>query len=316
MRKRVSFRIDFEMEILTVDETTNKIKFAMWPRPDRYEWQVIDGKKMLHDRLDDIFFPENVVDRFAKGLQGAPVGFETSEKEVWNFEEYVTSRLQEIEQRSLGRGESFEFTDKSEDFLESLSINKLEFAILSIDIKDSSVLSNNLDPDSYERIVETFVYEISELVPKFHGYVLKYQGDGLIAYFPAPSFIIKNDLAMECALDMRKLVYLGLNPVFLKVGLPTIDVRIGLEAGEAYVCAIGSPSAKRHMDIIGEIVNLATKVQSLAGPGGVTLGDATYRHLHTSWRHLCIEMELPENWKYKNSGAGPYKVFRVQFKSL
>ena len=53
--------------------------------------------------------------------------------------------------------------------------------------------------------------ELSELVPKFWGYVLKYTGDGLIAYFPEPSFITMNDAALYCALTMRKIVYQALN---------------------------------------------------------------------------------------------------------
>jgi hypothetical protein len=235
MSKQVRFRIDFEMEILSIDEATNRIKIALKPRADRYEWRKIDGKKMLYDKLDDLYFPESMVERFAKGLQGAPVGFETSDQEVWNFEEFISSRLPDIEQRARGTAASAAFVDKSAEFLESLSVNKLEFAILSIDIKDSSVLSNTLDPEIYQRLVDTFSFEVSGLIPKFHGHVLKYMGDGIIAYFPAPSFIVKNDLAIECALVMRKLVYLGLNPVFAKIGMPTIDVRIGLDSGEAYV---------------------------------------------------------------------------------
>lgn len=316
MGKPVRFRIDFEMEILSIEEVTNRVEFVLRPRADRYEWKEIDGKRMLYDKLDNLMFPENIVERFAKGLQGTPVGFETSDQDVWNFDEYISSRLLEIEQRALGKAGSAAFVDKSAEFLESLSVNRLEFAILSIDIKDSSVLSNKLEAETYQRLVDTFSFEIGGLVPRFHGHVLKYMGDGLIAYFPAPSFIVKNDLALECALAMRKLTYLGLNPVFSKVGLPKIDIRIGLDSGEAYVQAIGNPSAKRHLDIIGEVVNLAAKVQSISEVGGVALGDETYRNLYTSWRHLCSELKLPDNWKYKDADGKPYKVFKVQFKPV
>jgi len=316
MSKQVRFRIDFEMEVLSMDEATHQAQIVLRPRSDRYEWRTVDGKRMLYDKLDDLLFPESVVEEFAKGLHGVPVGFETSDQDVWNFEEYISTRVPEIEKRARGQVGSAYFADKSADFLESLFVNKLEFAILSIDIKDSSVLSNKLEAEVYQKLVDTFTFEVGGLVPKFHGHVLKYLGDGLIAYFPAPSFIVKNDLAMECALAMRKLVYLGLDPVFSKIGLPTIDIRIGLDSGEAYVRAIGNPAAKRHLDIIGEVVNLATKVQSISDVGGIALGDETYRSLHTSWRHLCAELKLPDNWKYKDSDGKPYKVFKVQFKPI
>ncbi len=312
MGKNVRFRMDFEMEILSYDEVTGLFQFQVKPRDDRYEWRTIEGKKVLYDRLDELYFPESVIQRFAKGMKDKPIGFELNE--LGNFDEYLKSRIQEIEHRASGKDDALELSDKSGDFLESLNVNKLEFAILSIDMIDSSVLSNTLDGDRYQRLVDTFVFEMSAVVPRFHGYVLKYTGDGLIAYFPAPSFIVKNDLAFECALILRRIVYLGLNPVFSSVGLPTIGIRIGLDSGEAYVRAIGSPSAKRHKDIIGEILNLATKIQGLARPGGVCLGDETYRNLHTVWRLLCVEKSLPEDWKYKDVDGSPYKVFEVQLK--
>jgi hypothetical protein len=65
MSKQVRFRIDFEMEVLSIDETTNRIHFALKPRSDRYEWKEIDGKRMLHDKLDNLLFPESLVEQFA-----------------------------------------------------------------------------------------------------------------------------------------------------------------------------------------------------------------------------------------------------------
>ncbi|MCD6222302.1 MAG: adenylate/guanylate cyclase domain-containing protein [Thermoplasmata archaeon] len=205
------------------------------------------------------------------------------------------------------------FEDKSERFLESLAQDKLGFVIMCVDIVGSTKLSTNLESEKYARLISTVLYEISEIVPKFHGHVLKYTGDGLIAYFPEPSFITKNDLAIDCALTIRRLLYNGLNPILKENGYPCIDIRIGLDSGEAYVVTIGSPKTKQHKDIIGSVVSLAAKIQGLGKPGDILLGDTTVRNLHVMWRQVCEEIGLGENWTYKDGEGKPYKVHKVKF---
>lgn len=154
---------------------------------------------------------------------------------------------------------------------------------------------------------------MSEIVPHFHGHVLKYTGDGLIAYFLEPSFITRNDLAIDCALTLRGLVYRVLNPVLEEWGFPTIGVRIGLDAGEACVETIGSPATKQHKDIIGSVVSLAAKIQAQAEPGGIFLGDAVERSLHMAWRQISEPVQLGEEWGYRDSEGKVYQVHRVRF---
>lgn len=104
-----------------------------------------------------------------------------------------------------------------------------------------------------------FLAELSGVVPLFRGHVLKYGGDGLIAFMPGPSQNHQNDLAIDCALTMHMLVYAAMNPMLEEAGLPLIEVRIGIDAGEASVRVLGSSATKRHADIIG---------QSTPGPPG------------------------------------------------
>jgi class 3 adenylate cyclase len=159
--------------------------------------------------------------------------------------------------------------------------------------------------------MEVMLYELSNIIPLFRGHVLKYTGDGLIAYFPEPGFTTKNDLAIDCALTLRRLVYFALNPLLREIQYPNIDVRIGLDSGQAYVLTIGSPATKQHMDIIGSVVSIAAKIQSVANPGGVFLGQATLQSLHTQWRVRCAEWPLPDNWPYKTLDGEMYRIHRV-----
>jgi adenylate cyclase len=200
---------------------------------------------------------------------------------------------------------------KSEDFVEARSGDRLGFVVLSIDIVGSTAIATSEHGDAYHRlIVPTFLFELSEIVPLFNGFVLKYAGDGLIAYFPEPSFMRKNDLALDCALTMRGLVHRALNPELLKRGLPELEIRIGIDAGNAYVEVIGSPSSKRHADIVGAVVSLASKIQAKADTGGISLGETAVQHLHTAWRQWCEVVEPSDAWPYKNRNGDPYRYYR------
>ena len=217
---------------------------------------------MLYDKLDDVYIPEEELANIAKQLVGKPIYF--FPRRINDVKEYIQSRIPEIKARLAGERTEEVLEDKSEEFLESLSSDKLRFVIISFDIAGSTRLSTMLGAEKYRRLIEVVLFEISHIVPEFYGHVLKYTGDGLIAYFPEPSFISKNDLALECALNMRKLVYDALNPILKECGYPAIDIRIGIDSGEACIVVIGSPKTKRHKDIIGAVVNLATKIQGIA----------------------------------------------------
>ena len=302
-------RIDLVVKVISIDEEKNEFEVVFEPHPRRYEWKERDGKRWLFDKLDNLWFPEDVfIKQLPKLLQG-PVGYQR--QRIDSAEDYVNGRLPYIRKMLTSTDIPTKLVDKSEDFLNSLAAHKLEFAILSLDIVGSTRLSTVMPPEKYSRLICTTLFELSTVVPKFHGHVLKYTGDGLIAYFPAPSFIRMNDLAMDCALTMHLLTYEGINPVLKGEGYQPIDIRTGIDSGEAPIVTIGSPETKRHRDIIGSVVSLAAKIQSVAGVGKIALGDTTLRSLHTMWREICEEVELETDWPYKDREENPYRVHRV-----
>lgn len=304
------FRFDIEAEILDFDEKSGAMTLIFRPNPRRYEWIERGGERLLHDKLDHRYFPAHVLRQLWARLEDMPVGYQPPMLD--DVAEYRETRIPLIVDTLQGHQPPPTFEDKSEQFLRSLAGDELAFVILSLDIVGSTKLSLDTDGETYVRLVSTTLYELSEIVPKYHGYVLKYTGDGFIAYFPEPSFATKNDLAMDCAATLRWFVYKGLNPVFEEYGLPTLGVRIGLDAGHAYVVVIGSPETKQHTDIIGAVVSLACKIQAQARPGAIYLGDEVWRTLHTSWRLLCEPVDLREDWNYRNSEGNVYALHRLR----
>lgn len=311
-KKSKRLRLDFIQEIISKKEDEGAVTYrvTLIPNPERYEWKEIAGKKYLFDKLDQILLSEEVFRDLAKQMKALPIYFQKSQ--IDDTEQYIKSMEPSILARLTGNDKLTSLEDKSEAFLESLAKDKLGFVIMCVDIAGSTKLSLNLRPEKYARLISTTLYEVSEIIPLFHGHVLKYTGDGLIAYFAEPSFILKNDLALYCALTIRKLVYVGLNKVLEENGYPRIDIRIGLDSGDAYIVTIGSPKTKRHKDVIGSVVSLAAKIQGLGDPGDILLGEVTVRNLHTKWRQICEDSRPPEEWKYKDENGKPYQVYKVK----
>jgi adenylate cyclase len=127
----------------------------------------------------------------------------------------------------------------------------MRFVILSIDLKGSTKMSQELSLETNAQIISLYLREMALVVEKFNGYVLKYVGDGLIAYFPEPNMIGMTDNALDCAATMKKMILFGLNSALKDRKLPTLSFRIGLDSGEAMVKTIGAESGKIHKDLIG-----------------------------------------------------------------
>jgi class 3 adenylate cyclase len=295
--------------VLNVDKDSGTFSIKMVPNPDRYEWRTIDGETYLCDKLDHIMFPEAALKDMAVHSVGHPITFQPPK--IQDAIAYVDSRKVPILEMLNGTPPKNELHSVPEDFLLSLQAGEsLGFAILAVDIVGSTVLSLVQDPQHHARTISTLLYEISTVVPLFHGHVLKYTGDGLIAYFPEPSFITKNDLAIDCALTIRHLIYAAFNPALKQLEQVEVNIRIGLDSGDAAVAAIGNPSTKIQMDLIGAVVNLAAKLQSVAPPGGIYIGEVTWRNLHTKWMKNCQLVELGDAWPYTHQKGRPYQVYQ------
>jgi adenylate cyclase len=302
-------RFDCQIEVVEIDRETGEVEFHVRPDPGRYEWREQDGERLLYDRFDDVYFPHAlVIDMLKRALEMTPG---PALEVISDVAEYVASRRPVIAAALRGERAERALVDLSEAQLREFEKDELAFVILSVDIKGSTKLQTSTNLHTFAATINALLTEIAELVALFHGHVLKYTGDGLIAYFAPPTFIGKSDVAVDCAYCVRRLVYDAINPELEAAGLPTIDVRLGLDGGEAAIVVLGSDKTKQHADLIGDVVSLACKIESRADTGGIFLGETVHRNLHFSWRELCSPVELPADWTYSVSGSDPYPLFSL-----
>lgn len=309
-----SRRMDFKIKVIDkVDGGDNVIySVELTPDPGRYELRIIDGKQGYWDKFDEIFIPLDVLKESAPQIEGLPIFY--SPPKIKTIEDYTQNRIKEMKNYFEKEADSYEFKDKSEEFLESLIKDKLRFVILSIDLKGSTKMSQQLSIEDNSKVIALFSKEISQLIYYFNGYVLKYLGDGITAYFPEPNFIGMNDNAIDCATSIKYFILNGLNKVLDEKKFPPLNFRIGLDSGEAMVVTIGSKISKMHKDLIGRTINLATKIQSLAGTNQILAGETTIKNAYYIWRKLFERIELPKDWNYfKNGTTDKYQVYAFKY---
>jgi class 3 adenylate cyclase len=150
-------------------------------------------------------------------------------------------------------------------------------AILFTDIVSSTSLAEALDPEDWREIVTGAHKLVSNAVYQYEGMIAQFLGDGVLAFFGAP-IIHENDplRAVRAGLDIQQAMQLYQQKIRQKA--PNFQMRVGIHTGLVVVGNIGDDL---HMEYtaIGDAVNLAARLQSLASPGKVLISEKTYQSI-------------------------------------
>ena len=124
------------------------------------------------------------------------------------------------------------------------------------------------------RLIRRYQDAIAGAVSRFDGYIAKFMGDGVLAYFGYPQ-------AHEDAAERSVLAALAIVEAVQQIARPDgvpLQTRVGIATGLVVVGDIIGSGAAREEAIVGETPNLAARLQTLAEPNAILVGDAT-RHL-------------------------------------
>ena len=138
------------------------------------------------------------------------------------------------------------------------------------DIVGSTSLAGKLDPEDWGAILSRVHSLGGQVIQAHQGKVIQYLGDGLLAIFGAEEMSESDsENAILAALEFQaKLAELTLNsPVRLRIGINTGLVVIGEFGSEA----------RKEYTALGDAMNIAARLQTLAPPGGVVISSETYR---------------------------------------
>jgi class 3 adenylate cyclase len=198
------------------------------------------------------------------------------------------------------------FVDKSEEFLRNHVNSRVHIFVMYVDLVGSTNLTLSLPVEKIVTIVSSFAQEMAYTVTQFGGYMLKFVGDAVLAYFNAENELIyPADNIINCAKSMLKVITVGINPILTISGYPPLAAKIGIDHGQNIIVRYGSDIKKSHVDILGPSMNMAAKIQNMAEPNQLLIGEDVYNKLHPETQKSFKKKTFSETkWKYHHRVTG------------
>jgi class 3 adenylate cyclase len=150
-----------------------------------------------------------------------------------------------------------------------------QLTIMFADLVGSTALSARLDPEELRDIIGAYHRRCAEVITGSGGFVAKYLGDGVLAYFGYPQAHEEDaEQAVRAGLALVEAV------AKLDMGQATsLQVRVGIATGLVVVGDLLGEGVAKEQAVIGETPNLAARLQGLAEPNTVVIADSTRRML-------------------------------------
>jgi predicted ATPase/class 3 adenylate cyclase len=153
------------------------------------------------------------------------------------------------------------------------SAERRQLTVMFCDLVGSTALSARLDPEDLRGIISAYHRCCTELIERNGGFVAKYMGDGVLAYFGYPHAHEHDaERAIRAALALIDVV----PKLETAAGIP-LQVRIGIATGVVVVGDLIGEGASQEQAVVGETPNLAARLQTLAEPGAVMIAATTRR---------------------------------------
>lgn len=185
--------------------------------------------------------------------------------------------------------------------------DKKDATIFFADIRGYTSFSEGKEPEYIIEVLNEYFGEAVEIIVRHKGYIDKFIGDAIMAAWGVPLQTAKEDAidAVSCALEIQNLVGSGKRS-FFKGAASVLKVGIGIHTGPLVAGNLGSP---RRMDytVIGDTVNIAARLESVAGPGEVIITEKTRSMLDDIF---LMEHRQPVKVKGKSEPIQIYKVLK------
>ena len=176
-----------------------------------------------------------------------------------------------------------------------------QLTVMFADLIGSTALSARLDPEELRDVIGAYHRRCAEAITSSGGFVAKYLGDGVVAYFGYPQAHEEDaERAVRAGLTLIETV------TSLDAGQATsLRVRVGIATGLVVVGDLLGEGAAQEQAVIGETPNLAARLQGLAEPNTVVIADNTRRMLGSLFDYLDLGTKSVAGIDY------PVHVWRV-----
>jgi class 3 adenylate cyclase len=147
-----------------------------------------------------------------------------------------------------------------------------QLTVMFSDLVGSTALSSRLDPEDLREVYAVYRRAVAEVVRNLDGFVAKYMGDGVLAYFGYPR-------AHEDDAERAVRAGLGVIDAVGRLDVKSVrpQVRVGIATGLVIVGDLIGERSAHEQSVVGETPNLAARLQALAEPGTVVIAASTRR---------------------------------------
>ncbi len=160
--------------------------------------------------------------------------------------------------------------------------------VVFVDLVGSTALGERLDPEDLRKVITDFHDLTGGLVTAFNGFIARYMGDGALIYFGYPH---AHETDAERAVRAGLALVDAVSRLNTLAGPPgTLKVRVGIDSGLVVVGdQIGSGSS-REAAVVGDVPNLAARLQTAADPGSVVISEATRNLVGNLFEYRSLEL--------------------------
>lgn len=174
-------------------------------------------------------------------------------------------------------------------------------SVLFADIVEYTTLSENRDSEDVRDMLTVYFDRAREIVERFGGTVDKFIGDAVMGVWGA-TLAMEDDAqrAVRAALELVDMV----EALGEELGVDEMALRAGVNSGTTSV----GPGGNEKGLVVGDLVNTASRLQSMAEPGTVFVGPATYE---VTQRSIDYEDMGERRVKGKSESVQAYRAVRV-----
>lgn len=150
-----------------------------------------------------------------------------------------------------------------------------QVTVMFADMVGSTALSGKLDPELLGGLIRRYQDAVAGAIGRYGGFVAKFMGDGVLAYFGFPR-------AFEDAAERAVRAAIGILSEVGAIETPDgarVQARIGIATGLVVVGEIIGTGMAQERTIVGETPNLAARLQALAGPDCIIISESTQKLL-------------------------------------
>ena len=158
--------------------------------------------------------------------------------------------------------------------------------VLFADISGFTAMSEKLDPEELTHAINRCFATLADVVSAHGGHVDKYIGDCVMALFGVPQALEKAPThAINAAIEMRN----RLAALSAEAGLPdALELHIGINTGLVIAGHVGG-NVKQEFTVMGDTVNLASRLKDAAPTGRIWVGSDTYRYTRDEFDYRRLE---------------------------